>query len=33
LALRNGGRYTGISTAQPVEEVLFGPLMRSRGVA
>jgi len=33
LALRNGGRYAGVSTAQPVEEVIFGPLMRSRGVA
>jgi len=33
LALRNGGRYTGISTAQPVEEVIFGPLISARGVA
>jgi hypothetical protein len=33
LALRNGGRYAGVSTEQPVEEVVFGPLMRSRGVA
>ena len=33
LALRNGGRYAGISTAQPVEEVIFGPLIRARGVA
>jgi uncharacterized protein (DUF58 family) len=31
LALRNGGRYAGVSTAQPVEEVIFGPLMRSVG--
>jgi hypothetical protein len=31
--LRNSGRYAGVSTAQPVEEVVFGPLMRSRGVA
>ena len=33
LALRAGGRYVGVSTAQTVEEVLFGPLVRSRGVA
>jgi len=33
LALRNGGRYAGVSTAQPVEDVVFGPLMRARGVA
>ena len=33
LALRNSGRYAGVTTAQPVEEVVFGPLMRSRGVA
>lgn len=33
LALRSGGRYVGVSTAQPVEEVIFGPLVRSRGVA
>ncbi len=33
LALRTGGRYVGVSTAQPVEEVMFGPLVRARGVA
>jgi len=33
VALRSGGRYLGISTAQPVEEVVFGPLVRARGVA
>lgn len=33
LALRNGGRYAGICTAQPVEDVIFGPLVRARGVA
>jgi uncharacterized protein (DUF58 family) len=33
LALRSGGRYVGVSTAQPVEDVIFGPLVRSRGVA
>ncbi|HWQ54968.1 MAG TPA: DUF58 domain-containing protein [Bryobacteraceae bacterium] len=33
LALRSGGRYVGISTAQPLEDVIFGPLMRARGIA
>ncbi|MGO4883787.1 MAG: DUF58 domain-containing protein [Bryobacteraceae bacterium] len=33
LALRNSGRYAGISTAQPLEDVIFGPLMRAQGVA
>ena len=33
LAMRNSGRYAGISTAQPLEDVIFGPLMRARGVA
>jgi hypothetical protein len=31
LALRNSGRYAGISTAQPVEDIIFGPLMRATG--
>ena len=29
----SGGRYVGVSTAQLVEDVMFGPLVRSRGVA
>ena len=33
LAVRSGGRYVGISTAQPIEEVIFGPLLRVRGIA
>jgi uncharacterized protein (DUF58 family) len=33
LALQSGGRYVGVCTAQPVEEVIFGPLLRARGVA
>lgn len=28
LALRNGGRYAGISTSMPVEDAIFGPVMR-----
>lgn len=26
LALRNGGRYAGLSTSDPLEEIIFGPL-------
>lgn len=33
LALRGGGRYAGISTSQPLEGVLFGDLIRMRGIA
>jgi hypothetical protein len=32
-ALRGGGRYAGISTAQPLESVIFGELIRARGIA
>ncbi len=31
-ALRGGGRYVGLSTATPVEEAVFGPLMSAGGV-
>ncbi|HEY3939938.1 MAG TPA: DUF58 domain-containing protein [Bryobacteraceae bacterium] len=31
LALRNGGRYAGLSTAMPIEEAMFGPLMMVEG--
>ncbi len=33
LAMRNGGRYVGISTATPLEDVLFDSMVRTRGVA
>jgi uncharacterized protein (DUF58 family) len=33
LALRSGGRYAGIATSQPLESVIFGDLIRMRGVA
>jgi hypothetical protein len=33
VAHRSGGRYAGISTSQPFESVVFGDLMRMRGVA
>lgn len=32
LALRNGGRYVGISTSTSIEEAMFVALMRARGV-
>jgi uncharacterized protein (DUF58 family) len=33
MALRNGGRYVGVSTAQPVDSIVFGELIRVRGIA
>jgi hypothetical protein len=33
LARRNGGRYVGFSTSMSVEDAIFGPMVRSRGVA
>ena len=33
LALRTGGRYAGLSTATPLEEAVFGPLVRAGAVA
>jgi uncharacterized protein (DUF58 family) len=33
VALRNSGRYVGLSTSLPVEDAVFGPMIRSRGVA
>jgi uncharacterized protein (DUF58 family) len=32
-ALRSGGRYAGIPTTQPLESVVFGDLVRVRGIA
>jgi hypothetical protein len=26
LAMRNGGRYADLSTSDPIEEIIFGPL-------
>ena len=31
LAMRNGGRYAGLSTHMPIEEAIFGPLKMARG--
>jgi uncharacterized protein (DUF58 family) len=33
LALRGGGRYAGISTAQSLESIIFGELIRVQGIA
>lgn len=33
LAMRSGGRYAGVSTAQSLESVIFGDLIRMRGIA
>ncbi|MGH9659401.1 MAG: DUF58 domain-containing protein [Bryobacteraceae bacterium] len=33
IALRNGGRYAGVPTTMPLEDLIFGPLMEARGIA
>ena len=33
VAMRSGGRYAGMSTTQPLEDVIFGELIRVRGIA
>jgi len=33
LALRSGGRYAGVSTSQSIENLIFGDLVRVRGIA
>jgi len=33
MAHRSGGRYAGISTSQPIDSVIFGDLVRMRGIA
>jgi hypothetical protein len=33
LANRANGKYVGVSTAQPLEDVVFGKFVRARGVA
>ncbi|HVW84222.1 MAG TPA: hypothetical protein VHB50_06060, partial [Bryobacteraceae bacterium] len=33
VALRNSGRYAGLPTSLPLEEALFGSLMRSQSIA
>jgi uncharacterized protein (DUF58 family) len=33
LAVRNNGRYVGVSTRMPIEDIIFGSLVRSRVIA
>jgi len=33
MAMRSNGRYAGIATSQPLESVIFGDLIRVRGIA
>jgi uncharacterized protein (DUF58 family) len=33
MAIRSNGRYAGIATSQPLESVIFGDLIRVRGIA
>lgn len=33
IALRSGGRYAGVATSQPLEAVVFGELIKARGIA
>jgi hypothetical protein len=33
MAVRSGGRYAGIATSQSLESVIFGDLIRVRGIA
>jgi uncharacterized protein (DUF58 family) len=33
IAMRSGGRYAGIATSQSLESVIFGDLIRARGIA
>ena len=33
VALRNGGRYVGLSTSIPIEEAIFGPIVRAGAIA
>jgi uncharacterized protein (DUF58 family) len=33
LAVRNNGRFAGVSTATPLEDIIFGSLVRTRGIA
>jgi hypothetical protein len=33
MAMRSGGRYAGVATSQSLESVIFGDLVRVRGIA
>jgi hypothetical protein len=32
IAMRNGGRYVGVVTTTAIEDVVFGALVRAKGV-
>jgi hypothetical protein len=32
-AMRRGGRYAGVATSQSLESIIFGDLIRVRGIA
>jgi hypothetical protein len=32
MAMRSGGRYAGVATSQSLESVIFGDLIRVRGI-
>ncbi len=33
LAIRNNGKYTGLATSMPLEDAIFGSMMRTRSIA
>jgi hypothetical protein len=33
MAIRSGGRYAGVPVSQPLEDFIFGDLVRLRGIA
>jgi hypothetical protein len=33
MAFRSSGKYLGVSTSQSIEDIIFGPLVRTQGVA
>ena len=33
IAMRSGGRFAGVSTSQPLESIVFGELIKARGIA
>jgi hypothetical protein len=33
IALRSGGRYVGVATSQSLDNIIFGELIRARGIA
>jgi hypothetical protein len=33
MALRSGGRYAGLATSQPLDSIIFGDLIKMKGIA